>query len=237
MSNKYKNIDLYLPDYIRNKLTDNNLINKIKNELELNHSFKAEYDNLKSTMDFMDTISLSKPSELYFNSLIPKINEKIDLRTANKSIFKFFISSFENYWKYLLPVIPVILIILIYKIDFKQPLNTGDNQNQNNINKQESLITDSSFNSDIKKEEFSDNTYKDYHTENDVFLSLDSIKSKKNESRISGNNHAVSIEENELENIDIFVKDEEEMNEEKEFLEMNEENQNEILNNLKNEKL
>ena len=245
MSKQTINIKIFLPDYIEGKIEDENLKKTIENEIVTNNSVKEEYENLKNTIYFLKNTELNSPPELYFNSLLPRINDIIDSRQINKGFFSLFTSKIDYYWKYLIPVIPVIIIIFVYNIYFKQFQITDDKINQNNKSTSESLIQNDSNNGRINENDsMIENEFYETNKENaDMFSSLSSSEDSNysnNKVKISNNNKSVKVEENVFENpddVNIFVNDDEDINIEKELFELNQENQSEIINNLKNEKL
>lgn len=101
-----------LPDYINGQLKDHKLIVKIENEIANNPDFEIEYENLKNTFSFLEKTNFEEPSEAYFNNLLPNINAKLDEKKQKKSfnILDYLAPSL----KYVLPVICVMFVVYIY---------------------------------------------------------------------------------------------------------------------------
>jgi hypothetical protein len=245
MSKQTINIKIFLPDYIEGKIEDEKLIKTIENEIVTNNSIKEEYDNLKNTIYFLKNTDLNSPPDLYFNSLLPRINDIVDSRQINKGLISSFTSKINYFWKYLIPVIPVIIIIIVYNIYFKQFQNTDNKINQNNNSTNEAIIQNDSNTGRINENdsmfgiEFNGTNKNTEDTFTNLYSSENSIYTN-NKVKLSNNNKTEKIEENVFENpddVNIFVNDDEDINIEKELFELNQENQSEIINNLKNEKL
>jgi len=227
-------LKLYLADYILDNIKDNKLKTAIENEININLQFRAEYYKLKNTIAFLNISSFTEPSESYFNSLLPKINSKIDLITKDTSIFKIFTFWFENHWKYLLPVIPVLIILLIYHIEFNKTVNTGEEINI--ITMRESLSTGNKYIVNDTIQKLNENPKENENTSNDLSSKNNSVSNYINKPAYKENNSQISVDETDPEETDIFVNEEDILKEENELFELNEEYQTEILNNLKNEK-
>lgn len=101
-----------LPDYINGQLNDKKLIAEIENEISNNPDFKVEYENLKSTFLFLEKTNFEEPSEAYFNNLLPNIHAKLDTQKEKRSF------NILNYLspalKYVLPVICIMFVVYIY---------------------------------------------------------------------------------------------------------------------------
>lgn len=113
MSTKYNNEDLLysLPDYITGKLSDEDLKNKIANEIEINTGFREEYELLKETYSSIKNLEFSEPPAHYFTNLVPLINQRIE----SESKFSFaHIFRITNLLKYALPAVSVVLLIVVF---------------------------------------------------------------------------------------------------------------------------
>ncbi|MDQ3022355.1 MAG: hypothetical protein M3R36_17580 [Bacteroidota bacterium] len=112
MKTKFSTEDLIhsLPDYITNNISDINLKTEIENELENNPDFQREYSELKNTFGFLSLNDFQSPSEIYFNNLSVKINNKIN----SPNIFGNFWQRLSLIWKILIPAITVIVIAVVF---------------------------------------------------------------------------------------------------------------------------
>ncbi len=101
-----------LPDYINNKIDDNELISEIERELQINPDFKNEYTEISNTLSFLESAELESPNENYFNNLSVNINKRLNPEEITESIgYRFGLIG-----KLLLTFIPIILIaFFIYK--------------------------------------------------------------------------------------------------------------------------
>lgn len=139
-----------LPDYIAGSITDKELIDKIRNEININPEFKAEYELLSETFAEVNNLKFSEPPEHYFTNLVPNINEKILKQKESKGIARFF--KLSNLVKYALPAVSVILLIFIVTYSNKNGKEEnlfnqfGDTINE--IMKNKSDSSEESFDSD-----------------------------------------------------------------------------------------
>lgn len=147
MNTKYNYEDLLhsLPDYISNKLSNQDLKNAIETKINSDPDFKAEFLNLSETMDLFEPDFSESPSDAYFNNLSVRINEKINSETKHVSIFEKFGISL----KFAFPVIAALLIITTAVIYF------SNNANDNISNKENTITSEKTFeeNNIVKSEE------------------------------------------------------------------------------------
>ncbi|MEO8210921.1 MAG: hypothetical protein ABI840_10190 [bacterium] len=161
-----------LPDFITNKISDINLKSEIENELRINGDFKLEYNELKSTLGFLNSYDFESPSESYFNNLSVKINDRIN----NENITESFWKRLSLVWKILIPVIPVIILAIVLFSNLKEEKSTSG-ISENEINKTE--ITKEKINSSENKTEIT-------KTENQI----NSNKEKPNAEEIKRNENS-----------------------------------------------
>lgn len=105
-----------LPDYIRGTLGDKELEERIKSELDGNPDLLKEYMKLSEVLSFVGKTNLEEPPPHYFNSLLPRINERIHAANSKENII---FRRILSYWKYAVPVLTVFLIIIIYNVGFR----------------------------------------------------------------------------------------------------------------------
>ncbi|MCE1166369.1 MAG: hypothetical protein LWX07_13305 [Bacteroidetes bacterium] len=74
-----------LPDYVNGKLPDGPLKSGIEEMIKSDAVFRAEYESMLNTMKFVRNGSLVEPPEHYFNSLVPRINERIEAGNTRAS--------------------------------------------------------------------------------------------------------------------------------------------------------
>ena len=136
MDKNKNNLIHELPDFISGNIADNELNQKIRDEIDSNPDFRAEYENMKGTFSFLGETALSEPSPFYFNNLLPNINTRIDaLESGKESIFS---GWFANVLKF---AIPALILVLGYFL-YTQLSNTGTNEEQltkENLDKNEMI--------------------------------------------------------------------------------------------------
>jgi len=144
MNNKLniEEIQLLIPDYITGGLseTEKALVEKsLKESAELNEF----YIEMKETLNFVSSVKLSEPAPQYWNSLLPRIHDKIESREAKG----FSWDKVAAFWKVLVPVAAIILIALVYLL--VKPSNIQLTEEKNI----EKITNDTSGNNDSVKEE------------------------------------------------------------------------------------
>ena len=126
-------IKLLLPDYVTGSLNeeDNALVD---NAIKSNQELAALYSDMKSALEFVESVKFEEPVPQYWNNLLPKIHGKIESRSEKK----FFKDPVRIIWKILVPVAAVILFAVIYRIA-TSPENRITKDNQQNIQKESPL--------------------------------------------------------------------------------------------------
>lgn len=189
MNTKYntEEIMMLIPDYITVNISssDKALVEKALSE---SAELTELYMDMKSSVGFIDSVKQEEPAPQYWNTLLPRIHEKIEER-QNKG---FSWEKLSVVWKVLVPVAAVILIALVYyivkpsnvqltedkKIEHKLNDTTGK---QNYENNQQEKIRDNR-----------DNLVKDNETPEKIKDEIKYRKSvnktdKKNENLVKGN--------------------------------------------------
>ena len=240
MDKNLNNLSYLIPDYINGNIDDKEVLSVIENEININPEFKKIYENFRNTLNFIHSVNVSEPPDYYFNTILPRINNRIDARSKSGFSLISYLRNIRSHWKYLIPALPVILILLIYRISFYKITNIADSsENYSNKNTENGVIMNKDMNDNSHVNESEDIVQRDNDQSNSEINTFNTLKSKKVKN--NEQNKFNNIEENIIENseeTDFFSKDEEELNNlENEFLELNEESQIEILNNLKHEKL
>lgn len=113
MNNKIniEEIMMLLPDYITGNISnsDKNLVqNALKDSDELN----ALYNQMKGALNFAQSVKHSEPAPQYWNSLLPRIHNRIEEKKENGFSWE----KLSALWKVVLPVAAIILIAIIYYI-------------------------------------------------------------------------------------------------------------------------
>ena len=158
-----EDIKFMIPDYLSGMLNeaDKALVDDaIKNSTELRDFF----NEMKDTFSFVNSVQFDEPHPQYWNSLLPRIHERID--TASEKSFSW--NKIAAFWKVLLPVAAVILIAVVYYI-----ATPSENQITEE-KKTEQIINDTSKKDNITKE----NTDQDKSVENTDKLANDKNKSE-----------------------------------------------------------
>jgi|SRR4030095_429351 len=111
----------------------------VENALKESAELREFYNEMKKTLEFVSTVKPGDPPEQYWNTLLPRIHQRIDAEQAKK----FSWDKISAVWKVLVPVAAVILIVLIYYL--VKPSNTQitkDEQKNEKINKDTSKHED-----------------------------------------------------------------------------------------------
>lgn len=149
MKNKI-NIDeikLLLPDYITGSLNENER-SIVENAIRSDSEIADIYNDMKNTLEFVETIKFEEPVPQYWNNLLPRIHEKIEAK-QQKKLFK---NPVSVIWKILVPVAAIILIAILYKISIS-PQNQITEKNQNIINQETMKVDNTQPKVDIEKKE------------------------------------------------------------------------------------
>jgi len=208
MNNKLniEEIQLLIPDYITGGLseTEKALVEKsLKESPELNEF----YIEMKETLNFVSSVKLSEPAPQYWNSLLPRIHDKIESREAQG----FSWDKVAAFWKVLVPVAAIILIALVYLLVKPSNIQLTEEKNIENI------TNDTSGNNDSVKEE------KQVEKKNESEI----VKEKDNELKSDGTDKQNNtIKRNTIKYFDEIVKDE-----------VNNNGNNQIKENIKDEQL
>lgn len=100
----------YLPEYIQGNISDEELKKEIEKELKTNEKLKEEYEKFKTIFSEFEETNAFNPPENYFNSLLPRINERID-----KSVLRKLKQLIIN-WKFAISLALLILLFISYKL-------------------------------------------------------------------------------------------------------------------------
>lgn len=212
-----------LPDYINGQLKDQKLIVEIENEIANNPDFKIEYENLKNTFSFLEKTNFEEPSEAYFNNLLPNIHSKLDEKKGKRSfnIMDYLAPSL----KYVLPVICVMFVVYIYTTNSSIEQVATINQPETTIVNETTSTTPNITNNDVNSTGVNENEpVNEVQTENTV-VTTETITDEnlsQIESEFIATDNAFSTDEN------IY---------EIQYEGLSSEDEDEILNNLKNSDL
>lgn len=113
----------YLPDFITGKLDDKEIESVIREEIEKNEFFKREYIKIKETLGYINSTEYElAPPNGYFNNLLPEIRKRIinDRISITDKLF-----NYKRLWKFAIPVIVIVLIfiVIIFSQKSKDNLN------------------------------------------------------------------------------------------------------------------
>lgn len=144
MNNKLniEEIQFLIPDYITGGLseTEKALVEKSLKESAALNEF---YIEMKKTLNFVSSVKFAEPVPQYWNSLLPRIHDKIESREAKG----FSWDKVAAIWKVLVPVAAIVLIAFVYFL--VKPSNTQLTEEK----KIEMITNDTSGNNDSVKEE------------------------------------------------------------------------------------
>ena len=140
-------IKFMIPDFITGTLneTDKTLVeDALKNSAEL----QEFYNEMKGTFELVSSVKYTEPAPQYWNSLLPRIHDRIDSREAKG----FSWDKISALWKVLVPIAAVILIAVIYYI--AKPSNTQltEEKKTEQIKKNEQIKNDTSKDNGNKEE-------------------------------------------------------------------------------------
>ncbi|MBE2226341.1 MAG: zf-HC2 domain-containing protein [Ignavibacteria bacterium] len=102
-------IQLLIPDYISGELSDSER-SLVESALSESAELNEFYIEMKETLNFVSSVKFTEPAPQYWNTLLPRIHEKIENRQSKG----FSWDNVTALWKVLVPVAAVILIALVY---------------------------------------------------------------------------------------------------------------------------
>jgi hypothetical protein len=226
MKTNYKSDDeliFSLPDYITGRDLEKNIREQIEERLKVDNLFYAEYIKIMDTYEYMKGVETDKAPDNYFSSLLPKINERIESNRMQKSLWHYIIGS----WKIAVPALTVILLIMIFnKSDKIEHINVVPEF------KEQALMLPADSNGKNSNEVINNIGSK-------VSESTENTNRETVTAPVKQKNVKVSNEENTaVLNESLFgeTEEEDEFYYEDEFHNLNENEQNELINNLKNTK-
>ena len=225
-----------LPDFIEGKIDDTDLKEAIFFEISNNNEFKEEYEKFSATIKNFSKFEFTKPPTNYFNNLLPRLNDKINVK-KEKFVFS---KSISMLWKLAIPIAALVLFFFSYKTFFitNEYTNNAINdthavfQSDNRVNSQQDAFASQEA---IDTEDDSDNIYDFENVEN--LFGISTVKKQNKEHNISSNfdiNNVIlnDITENSQEE-DSFFLSEEESNYEQIYDNMDKDQKNDILNKIK----
>lgn len=120
---------------------DNDVLEKaLQDSVEL-REFR---DEMKRTLEFVKNVKIDEPSSNYWNSLLPRIHQRIEENESSS----FSWDNIASLWKILVPVAAILLIAIIYYI--ARPVDPGVTKDEKTI---EEIKKDSSQDKIEKKSE------------------------------------------------------------------------------------
>lgn len=142
MNNKLntEEIKFMIPDYISGQLNDAEKV-LVEEAIRDSAEVREFYNETKGIFDFVSSVKLEEPAPGYWNSLLPRIHDKIESREARS----FSWDKIASFWKVLVPIAAIILIALVYFM--VKPSNTQLTEDK----KIEKIINDSSKNNSNKE--------------------------------------------------------------------------------------
>ncbi len=222
-----------LPDYINKKIDDNELIKAIEYEISTNQNFKKEFDSLNSTFVNLKKLEFSEPPTNYFNNFLPKLNEKI---YENSKSYKLGFN-LSKFWKYVVPVVTIILFFIGYKTIFK------NNEYINNLNNDSQIVIkelnysdDKNFSSKNDSEPKSENKEEIINSKNENTYK-NNIKSRDYGKKISIKNEDFIFDINDTYSEEEIFFSDDDLNFDNKFEKMTSEEQNNLIDKIKNSNL
>ncbi len=207
-------IKFLIPDYITNSLEDKDKLT-VESALSESAELREFYNEMKGTFEFVSAVKFEEPSPQYWNSLLPRIHEKLEAKAARK----FSWDSITAIWKIIVPVAAVILIFVAYVL-LRSPENQISKKQINNEQK-ENKDSNNSIKQEIKEEKKdSQNQSIDKNQENLSNETSDKVKApkviKKNnvikQDKNSNDNMAQDVKKNADNNSDIKNNDNDKLN-------------------------
>ena len=178
-------IQLMIPDYISGELSDKEKA-LVEDAMKESAELRRFYSEMKETFNFVGSVKFTEPAPQYWNSLLPRIHEKIESRESKA----FSWDKVSALWKVLVPIAAVILIALVYYI--VKPSNTQ--------------LTEDKKIENIKKDSSKDN---DNNPKEEKQVEKKNENNLTNEQDKSAEKHNVILKRNNIQKNDNIVKDEE----------------------------
>lgn len=225
-----------LPDFIEGKIDDTDLKEAILFEISNNTEFKEEYEMFSATVKNFNKFEFTEPPANYFNNLLPRLNDKINIKKEKFVISK----SISMLWKLAIPVAALVLFFFSYKTFFinNEYTNSASNdthvvfQYDNRVNSQQDALSSQEA---IDTEDDSDNIYDFENVEN--LLGISNVKKQNKEHKLSSNFNINNVILNDIaessQEEDSFFLSEDESNYEQIYDNMDKDQKNDILNKIK----
>ena len=121
---KPEDLIINLPDYVMNRIDNEEITKAIESELKKNTEFREEYISLKNTLGFLNNAELPVPDDIYFSSLSARINQRIE----NESQSPERMSAGELFKKYLKILVPVFGIVVIAVFIYLNLINGNEKE-------------------------------------------------------------------------------------------------------------
>ncbi|NOS83884.1 MAG: hypothetical protein HOP31_01990 [Ignavibacteria bacterium] len=147
MNNKLniEEIQLMIPDYISGELSEEEKA-LVEGAMKESAELRQFYSEMKETFNFVGSVKFTEPAPQYWNSLLPRIHEKIESREAKG----FSWDKVSAIWKVLVPIAAIILIALVYYI--VKPSNTQLTEDKKIENIKKDSLKDNSNNPKEEKQ-------------------------------------------------------------------------------------
>lgn len=134
--NKLNNLSNELPDYIRENITDKKLKSEIENELKNNPEFAEEYNHLKEIILNLDNSKSDDAPDNYFLNLPDRIIERLGSENVKNPLN--FVEKYFLNWKFAAVAAVVIMFMLIVKpfsgsFDNKNEFADSVTKSKNNV--------------------------------------------------------------------------------------------------------
>ncbi len=113
MDNKLniEEIKYLIPDYITGSLNDKDKL-LVENAIQESSELREMYEDMSGAFRFVSNAKFKEPPAQYWNTLLPKIHEKIEAKSSKK----FSWGSASAIWKIIIPAAAVLLIFIVYQL-------------------------------------------------------------------------------------------------------------------------
>ena len=152
------------------------------------------YNETKKTFEFVSSVKAEEPPQQYWNSLLPRIHQRIEAQEAKK----FSWDKVSAVWKVLVPIAAIILIALIYYL--VKPSNTQITRDEK---KNEKIIKDSSKENNTEEKKIPENKQDERIVKEEKHQPENYVKKNRKTNRVNDDNLAkeeIKIKDDNIQN-------------------------------------